>query len=306
LRRSIVITKPARLAIDRSRLSITQNGETNLIPLEDLDIVVLDHDVIDVTAPTLGSLASQGVVLLVSDERHLPCGYLVPLQNHSLMAQTLRGQIEASSPVKKQIWKAIVRGKILSQERLLCQIYGQKTQLSTLVNQVKSGDSTNCEGRAASIYFSKLFGDEFSRMRGSELELEESQGYRLINSMLNYGYAVLRASVSRAIVAAGLNPTLGVFHHHRNNPLALADDLMEPLRPQVDRRVLALTQGAAAQTQALAQLTPEVKRGILSFLMEDVWFEGKRAPLDTSLALYATEVRQYLLGETRRIQVPGA
>lgn len=306
MRRSIVITKPAKLAIDRSRLSITQDRETNLIPLEDLDIVVLDHDVIDVTAPTLGSLASHGVVLVVSDEKHLPCGYLVPLQNHNLMAQTLRGQIGASSPVKKQIWKAIVREKILAQERLLFQIYGQNTQLASLVSQVKSGDSTNCEGRAASIYFSKLFGDEFNRLRGCELELEESQSYRLINSMLNYGYAVLRASVSRAIVAAGLNPTLGVFHHHRNNPFALADDLMEPLRPQVDRKVLALTQVNSFHAQGLEQLTPEVKRGILSFLIEDVWFEGRRTPLDISLALYATEVRQYLLGETKRIQVPGA
>ena len=300
MRRSIVITKPARLSLDKSRLKISQDGTDHFVPIEDLDLVILDHDAIEITGPVMGDMASRGVAIIVSDNKHLPCGYLLPFQNNVLMAQTLRGQIEASTPTKKKIWQSIIQEKIRAQARLLVDQTQSDHGLGVMAKNVASGDTTNREGYAASTYFPVLFGGDFERLRQTEVEFAEPN-LSLINSMMNYGYAVIRASVARAIVAAGLHPALGVFHRHRNNPFALADDLMEPIRPLVDREVCAIL----AEGDLPEELNPPLKRRLVTLLTCEIYWNSARVPLDIALSSYASDVRQCLLGEKNRPRVPG-
>jgi CRISPR-associated protein Cas1 len=303
MKRSLVITQPASISLDLGRLKVQSSEKSITIPVEDLDIVVLDHSAIQITGPLLGKLCSQGVCTVVSDEKHMPVGLLLPFQNNVLTAQILRGQIGATVPVKKKIWQSIIKEKIRAQARLLIERTGSEHSLGKYALEVKSGDSTNREAAAAGVYFSELFGGGFTRLRQDEVNHTTEQNDALINGMLNYGYAVLRASVARAVVGAGLNPALGVFHRHRNNPFALADDLMEPLRPLVDREVCRIIDELTDFPEAL---NPTLKRRLVSVLSCEVYWNSGRFPLDVALSSYASDVRQCLLGEVNRPRVPSA
>lgn len=306
MKRSIAIQRPARLSIERAQLRIDNEDGAYLVPLEDLSIIVLDHDAIQVTEPVLGTLGEMRVALVACNGKHLPSALLLPYEGHTLMAQILRGQIEASKPVKKRIWQTIVRAKIHSQARLLVEKRGTDFGLGTLATKVASGDPTNQEGGAASIYFEKLFGEGFVRMRGVKVGEDTSQSdarIRIANAMLNYGYAVLRALAARSVVLSGLHPALGVHHHHRENTFSLADDLMEPLRVLVDRQVYDTLE---AESVLPEELSPSLKREILKVLTAEVIWDGGLWPLDAALEAYAAGVRSCLLGERKALEVPGA
>lgn len=315
MRRSIAIQNPARLSLDRTMLLIENAEGRHSLPLEDLALIVLDHEAIAITEPLLGRLGEFSVAMVVCNEKHLPSAILLPYEGHALMAQTLRGQIAASKPSRKRIWQTIVREKILSQARLLTETRGRDHRLFELARRVCSGDTTNREGAAASVYFVALFGEGFSRMRRSrnlrttptdaadESEDPASKTYRIGNALLNYGYAVLRALVARAVVCAGLHPALGIHHSHRENTFSLADDLMEPLRVLVDREVFVILE---TETEIPDDLTPALKRRVLGILTAEVGWEGGRWPLDAALEAYAAGVRSCLLGETKEVRIPVA
>lgn len=307
MRRSVAIVRPARLSLDKTRLLIENEDGQNIVPIEDIAVLVIDHDAIQVTGPLLGELGEQGVAVVVCNGKHLPSSILLPFTGHSLMAQTLRGQIEASKPARKRIWQIIVREKIKSQARLLSEYSGSDYGLYVQAAQVLSGDTSNREAVAAGIYFGQLFGEQFVRLRGLAggfvPEDERARRELTINSMLNYGYAVLRAAVARAVVLSGLHPALGIHHKHRENTFSLADDLMEPLRVLVDREVLDTVKG---ESELPGDLNPALKRKVLKILTAEVRWDGGLWPLDAALEAYAAGVRSCLLGEAKALGVPGA
>lgn len=245
---------PARLALRQGLVVIDRPQQPPVtFPVRELGVVLLAHPQISVTQPLLAALASSGAVLIACDERRLPTGMFLSLVVHSLQAQRMAAQAAATLPTRKRLWQQIVRAKIRAQALVLEELRGDDAGLPGLVPQVRSGDPHNVEAQAARRYWCRLLpGIDFRR----DYEAPDA------NQLLNYGYAVLRAIVARAIVAAGLHPSLGLHHHHRANPFCLADDLMEPLRPVVDRVVARYVD----QQGRTADLSPEAKRDILAAL----------------------------------------
>lgn len=306
MRRSVAIQNPARLSLHKTMLRIETDTAAQNVPLEDLAILVLDHEAIQITENLLGEFGESKVAVVVCNARHLPSAILLPYEGHTLMALTLRKQIEASKPVRKQIWQKIVRAKIHSQARLLLEKRGADRNLGAMADRVLSGDTDNRESAAATIYFASLFGEGFRRMRRKQIDAESESAAatdRIANALLNYGYAVLRACVARAVVLAGLHPALGVHHRHRENTFALADDLMEPLRVLVDRQVFDILE---SESDLPSDLTPHLKRRVLEILTAEVIWDDGLWPLDAALEAYAAGVRTCLLGESKALEVPGA
>ncbi|MFN3729316.1 MAG: type II CRISPR-associated endonuclease Cas1 [Fimbriimonadaceae bacterium] len=303
MKRGVVIQRPARLSVEHRQLLIQNEDGRHTAPIEDLDVVVLDHTAVDVTGPLLATLGEARVAVVVCGEKHLPTGILLPYEGHTLMAQTLRAQIAAPRPAQKRVWQAIVQEKIRSQARHLRNRLGGDRGLFAMAGDVRSGDVTHREAAAATIYFAALFGPAFARRRGAEIAGTDTQKARIANALLNYGYAVLRAAVARAVVLAGLHPALGVHHRHRENAFALADDLLEPLRVLADRETCAILDEEPALPE---ELNPYLKRRMLGVLTAEVGWEQGLWPLDAALEAYAAQVRQCLMGERKAPAVPAA
>lgn len=220
---------PIRLSFKNGLLVFggVEAGE-NTIPVKDIGALVVSNPMVTFTHAAIAALASENVPLIVCDEKHLPCGMLLPLASNSVQTERLALQAAAPLPVKKSLWKQVVKAKIKAQGNLLKELHGGDFGLLSMAENVKSGDSGNLEAAAARRYWSALFSDEdFIRDRFGDDQ----------NRHLNYGYAVLRAIVARGICAAGLHPSIGIHHHNRYDAFCLADDMMEPFRTIVDRAV---------------------------------------------------------------------
>ncbi|WP_352425681.1 type II CRISPR-associated endonuclease Cas1 [Aminomonas paucivorans] len=221
--RSVFIANPARLSTGGGRLQVEQEGEAASVPLEDLGALVLESPQVSLTVPLLRELAENRVPLFVCDRRHLPCGVLLPFHAHCRQEKVLRAQMGLSRPFAKNCWQRVVRRKILNQAACLrfLDLPGAE-ELHALASQVRSGDPDQREGVAARLYFSRL-------MPGRTRDDPTSR-----NAALDYGYSVLRGALARSLAAHGFLPALGIQHHNELNPFNLADDLLEPFRPQVD------------------------------------------------------------------------
>lgn len=226
------------------------NPSEQTIPLSDIAVVIASHPQVSLTQAVLSGLAAAGGMFVACDTRHMPAAMLLPLATHSLQAERFAAQAEVVLPVKKRLWQQIVRAKVLAQAGLLEDVCGSDRGLRSLAPSVRSGDPANVEARAARIYWRALFGDEGFRRN------PEGDG---LNAHLNYGYAVVRAITARALCGAGLHPGLGIHHHNRYDTFPLADDLMEPFRPVVDR-VVAKLHSAKPVPQTL---DTEAKRALL-------------------------------------------
>jgi len=201
------------------------------VPLSEVAVLLISNPVVTLTQAVLAGLADAGGVLVACDRRHMPAAMLLPLQANFAQAERFVQQTRVSLPRRKRLWQAVVKSKISAQGAVLRALYGDDAGLSRLAAAVRSGDTGNAESEAARRYWPRLFADPaFHRDREADDE----------NRLLNYGYAVLRAIVARAVCAAGLHPSLGLHHHNRYNAFCLADDLMEPFRPIVDRAVVQL------------------------------------------------------------------
>jgi CRISPR-associated protein Cas1 len=222
-----MISRPARLRREHFSLAIEQE-ETVFVPFEDIAVIVLNHREINLTHPLLSACAEYGISLFSTGDNHQPNGVFLPYLQHSRATRMLRLQLDITKPAAKQAWAAIIRHKIANQARCLtfakC---GGVERLESYVRRVRSGDPENCEALASSHYFSRLFGIGFHRNQG-----------RWINAALDYGYAVLRGTIARGLVAHGLLPSLGLFHASEQNAFNLADDLIEPFRPIIDLHVV--------------------------------------------------------------------
>lgn len=227
-------------------------------------------------------LLAVGATVIVSGRDHLPAGMMLPIDAHHVQTERHLSQVAASLPLKKRLWQALVAAKISQQGAVLHRFTGRDGGLLPLSRRVRSGDPENLEAQAAQRYWPALFGKEFRRERAGEGT----------NALLNYGYAVMRAAVARAVVASGLIPSLGVFHSNRSNPFCLADDLLEPYRPYVDWRVRLLSDEADGEPVTLENRA--VRAALLSLLNETVLVGGRRNPMLVAIQVSAVSLARAL------------
>lgn len=262
-------------------------------PIEDIGLVVLDNNQITITSGVLEALLENNCSIITCDSKSMPVGLMLPLYGNTVQNERFREQLSASLPLKKQLWQQTIKAKIENQSAVLINCLGEESRcMKVWADDVKSGDSENLEARAAAYYWKTLFADidGFTRDR---------EGISP-NNLLNYGYAVLRAIIARALVSSGLLPTLGIHHHNRYNAYCLADDIMEPYRPYVDELVFGLIQ----QYGKNLELTRDIKAKLLTIPTLDVIISGKRSPLMIAASQTTASLYKCFSGELRRIVYP--
>lgn len=236
------------------------------VPLKELAAVILTHPQITCTRTVLSGLAEAGAVVVACDDRFLPVAMMLPLTGYHAPARRLAAQANAAIPTKKRLWQQLVKAKVRAQAQTLLDLRGDDFGLTDLSTQVRSGDTQNVEAQAARIYWLAIF-DDASFQRNFTAPDQ--------NRFLNYGYAVLRAAVARAICAAGLHPGLGLHHRHRNNPYCLADDLIEPFRPIIDRVVVELV----AEGLRHDEMDKHIKARLIQPVMDRYPLDGEQRTL---------------------------
>lgn len=278
----------AFLSLENHLLKIRlPSGPPVMVPVKEVQCLILANPALTVTGSLLAALAAEGCMVLVFGQNRLPSAMQLPLEGNYVQTQRFLAQINAPKPLSKRLWQVIVREKILNQAQLLTDLHGTDRGLRDLAKKVRSGDPDNLEGRAAVIYWKSLFDAPFRRDR----DVSDS------NLLLNYGYAVLRAMAARACCAAGLHPTIGLHHHNQYDPFCLADDLMEPFRPVVDRIVCGLNR----QNRPVNEIGQEHRRALIQGLLDARLPSPKgRCLLPDLLHMYAGQiVSSFLEGEVR-------
>ena len=266
-------------------------------PIEDIGIVVLDHKQITITQGLLESLLENNCAIITCDTHRMPVGLMLPLCGNNIQSERFQQQIAASLPLRKQLWQQTIKAKIENQAKVLSLLTDIETGcMRRWSNDVKSGDSDNLEARAAAYYWRNLF----SSIQGLEDFTRNREGTEP-NNLLNYGYAILRAVVARALVCSGLLPTFGIHHHNRYNAYCLADDIMEPYRPYVDELVFQVVKN---QGVSRLQLSKEVKAQLLSIPTIEIVIAGKRSPLMVGVSQTTASLAKCFSGESRRIVYP--
>lgn len=299
IKKTLYFGNPAYLSLKLEQLVIkTQRQEddgeslTRTIPIEDVGVVVLDHRQITVTQGVMEKLLENNCAVITCDSRHLPVGLLLPLVGNTVQNERFRSQIDSSLPLRKQLWQQTIQAKIANQAAVLEYSTSRRHgNMLAWVSQVKSGDSDNVEARAATYYWKTIFPERPDFLRG---QFEDEP-----NGFFNYGYAVLRAVVARSLVMSGLLPTLGIHHHNRYNAYCLADDIMEPYRPYVDRLVLDII----AEDGNLS-LTQSAKLRLLSIPVLDVEIDGHTSPLMVAVSTTTASLAKCFGGDLRKIVYP--
>lgn len=311
IKKTIFVSNPAQLSLRLNQMVIKQTAveQSNLHenikqslqvtkPIEDIGIVVLENQQISITQALLAALLENNASVICCDNHCMPTGLLLPLAGNTTQSERFAQQISASIPLKKQLWQQTIQAKISNQEAILNTLTQSETGcMRQWAADVKSGDSAGHEARAAAYYWRNLFCElpglkNFTRTREGEPP----------NNLLNYGYAILRALMARALVSSGLLPTLGIHHHNRYNAYCLADDIMEPYRPFVDRLVFQLLQ--EHHLEGITKLTQELKMSLLTIPTLDVIIGGKRSPLMIAASQTTASLYKCFSGEQRKIAFP--
>lgn len=306
IKRTLCFSNPAYLSLKNAQLVIKlpevektdlpesfKQSVTTTIPIEDIGVLVLDNKQITVTQGVLEALLDNNCAVITCDSLHLPVGLLLPLCGNTIQNERFRDQLDASLPLQKQLWQQTVQYKIRNQAAVLTQVTGEPAKnMLAWASDVKSGDSDNLEARAAAYYWKTLFPTipDFTRSREADPP----------NNLLNYGYAILRAVVARALVVSGLLPTLGIHHHNKYNAYCLADDIMEPYRPYVDILVVCIMKSGAD----ISEITTDIKREMLSIPVLDVVIDGQRSPLMIAVGQTTASLYKCFSGELRKIVYP--
>lgn len=300
IKKTLYFGNPAYLSLKNEQLVIHIPGAdglddatgANTVPVEDIGIVVLDNRQITITHGLLEKLLENNAAVITCDSSRLPVGLLLPLEGNTIQQERFRAQLECSVPLRKQLWQQTIRAKITNQAALLRERGVPHKNMLFWASDVKSDDAENHEARAAAYFWGKLFPQvpEFRRDR---------EGIPP-NNLLNYGYAILRAVVARALVSSGLLPTLGIHHHNRYNAYALADDIMEPYRPFVDQLVCNILRDG----EDFTELGRSVKARLLSIPTLDVVIGEKRNPLMVAVAQSTASLAKCYGGTARRIDYP--
>jgi CRISPR-associated protein Cas1 len=337
IKRTLYFGNPAYLSMRNAQLVINlpdANGMDdrtgkNTIPIEDIGIVLLDHKQITITHGLIEALLGNNVALITCDSSRMPVGLMLPLSGNSTQSERFVAQIDASLPLNKQLWQQTIQAKITNQAFVLNATHNVVVKnMLAWVDIVKSGDSNNLEARAAAYYWANMFPTISNFRRGREGIAP--------NNLLNYGYAILRAIVARSLVASGLLPTLGIHHHNRYNAYCLADDIMEPYRPFVDKLVLEIVADKLTKYKSdnqkinndlenvakesavyeirneitedsianALELSKDIKAKLLSIPVLDVIINGQRSPLMIAVGITTASLAKCYLGESRKLAYP--
>lgn len=293
----LVINLPSHGIDDIKKMDAT-------IPIEDIGVVILDHQQITITHSTIAKLLANNVALITCDHTHHPVGMMLNLDGHQLQSARFKDQLDASLPLKKQLWQQTVKAKIQNQSAHLKKLGKNHENMNRWVEEVKSGDQDNHEARAAVYYWKNLFSEvllpkDSVLAEGLKDFKREREGVPP-NNLLNYGYAILRAVVARSLVGSGLLPTLGIFHRNQYNAYCLADDILEPYRPYVDQVVYSMILNG----EDFTELTPSIKKQLLQIPAIDVVFEGERSPLMIGVQKTTASLAKCFEGKTRKILYP--
>lgn len=307
IKRTLCFTNPAYLSLSHNQLVIKmpqvekadvsdaiKKEATTTIPIEDIGVVVIDNKQITITSGLMEHLLENNCALITCDSKSMPVGLMLPLYGNTTQSERFRYQIDASLPLKKQLWQQTIQTKINNQAAVLYEATETETGcMYAWAKDVKSGDTDNLEGRAAAYYWKKLF----AHIEGFNRDKDGIPP----NNLLNYGYAILRAVIARALVSSGLLPTLGIHHHNRYNAYCLADDIMEPYRPYVDKMVFNLIKKKGLPEE---ELTKEWKAELLQIPVLDVVIGGKRSPLMIAASQTTASLYKCFSGELRKIIYP--
>jgi len=307
IKKTLYFGNPAYLSLKNKQLLIrlpeVANNKTlpdnfkteaeRTIPIEDIGMIILDNKRLTITQGVLEELLANNCALITCDSTRMPVGLMLPLDGNSVQTERYRDQIEASLPLKKQLWQQTVQSKIRNQAFVLSKRNDAVVKnMEAWANQVRSGDPDNLEARSAVYYWANLF---------PEIEgfYRERDGIAP-NNLLNYGYAILRSVVARALVSTGLLPSIGIFHKSKYNAYCLADDIMEPYRPYVDNLVCEII----ADGEDIATLSKEVKARLLNIPVLDVTIEGNRRPLMNAVTQTTASLYNCFSGRLRKIKYP--
>jgi len=289
IKRIVDVSNPSYLHVKNHQMVVEQKKqEVESIPIEDMGGMILSNPGITISSGLISSCQQNNCIIVFCDSKHLPTSILLPLSGNSMHSKVLNIQTSVKKPTKKRLWQKIVIAKIESQMRTLVSCGKNSPSLESMKFRVKSGDPDNVESQASRVYWPLMFGKDFRRDQTAEG----------INSLLNYGYAILRASVARAICCTGLHPALGIHHHNQYNPMCLADDLMEPFRPIIDRKVYALWQ------KKISCINKGTKSFLLSFFSESLMFKGKKLPFMVALQHTAVSLKKSFTEGPESLEIP--
>lgn len=294
IKRTLFFGNPAYLSTQNQQLKVSfpeEEKEDRLIPIEDIGIIVLENQQITITNGLLQKLTENKSSVISCNGKHLPTALLLPTHGHTELTERVRYQINASKPLKKNLWAQTVSAKIQNQAAHLKERGIDAVRLEYLARNVQSGDSGNHEAQAAAVYWQSLFDiEDFNR---------EQHGIPP-NNLLNYGYAILRAIIARAIVSSGMLTVLGIWHRNKYNPFCLADDLMEPYRPYVDLIVAHIVENE----DDYSELNTVLKSELLGIAAMDVFIDGSRSPLMVAASRTTSSLFDCFVGVSRKIIYP--
>ncbi len=290
LKKTILIENKSSVTMKNQQLVLKTEVKESTIPIEDIGFLILDHAEIYLSIPAMNLLIEYNSAIIICGKNHLPNGLFMNLNSHHIQQEIFKNQINASIPLKKQLWQQTVFEKINNQGLLLEKITKNRNNFEFLASKVLSGDTTNMEGVAASQYW-KTFFDTY------EINFRRERFGDYPNNFLNYGYAILRAATARALSGSGLLNTLGIHHKSKYNAFALADDIMEPYRPLVDEKVFKIMQNYDEQ-----EFNTAIKAELLHVLTRTVYFKDEKSPLMVALQKTASSLQQCFTGNRKKIK----
>jgi len=294
LKRTILIENKSSLSTKNKQLVLKSEIRESTIPIEDIGFIILDNPEIYLSIPAMNLMIENNTAIIICGNNHLPNGMFLNLNSHHIQQEIFKNQIEASIPLKKQLWQQTIIEKINNQGELLEKLTGSKNQFDFLSSKVLSGDTSNMEGVAAQHYWKHF---PFPNQEKNGIKRERFGDYP--NNFLNYGYAILRAATARSISGSGLLNTLGIHHKSKYNAFALADDIMEPFRPIVDEKVFQIMQCYDEQ-----DLNTLIKSELLQMLTRTVYFKDEKSPLMVGLQKTASSLQQCFIGNRKKIKYP--
>ncbi len=294
IKRTILVENKSSITTKNQQLVLKSEVRENAIPIEDIGFLVLDHAEIYLSIPAMNLIVENNTAIIICGSNHLPNGMFLNLNSHHIQQEIFKNQIEASIPLKKQLWQQTIIEKIKNQGELLEKITKSKNTFEFLASKVLSGDTTNMEGVAAQQYWKNF---PLPNHEKDGIKRERYGDYP--NNFLNYGYAILRAATARALSGSGLLNTLGIHHKSKYNAFALADDIMEPFRPIVDEKVFDIMKRYQEQ-----ELNTAIKAELLQMLTQTVYFKDEKSPLMVGLQKTASSLQQCFTGDRKKIKYP--
>lgn len=296
IKQTLAFLNPANLTLRNHLIVIDTLSDAGIVtrPIEDVGLLVIESRGVNISSGLINALLDNNVVIVVCDDSHIPHGLMLPISGNSITTERSHKQIASSLPLRKQLWQQTVSAKIRNQHNLLKMVSSEECGcMEQFAKKVRSGDPDNLEARAAVFYWKNIFSGRTGFLRSDESDI--------LNSYLNYGYAILRAIVARAVVASGLLPQIGLFHSNKFNPFCLADDLMEPFRPFVDLLVIEIADSLAWN---LVPLNKEIKRSLLSIPTIDVRISRRRHPLMIGVNHTVASLVKCYYGRQRTLYYP--